>query len=86
MPLYRHLDFYSKALLHELDCILYRWWSVLTQRILNFIHIDGHKEEDLGIDLEKCLKEWEIEKVFTITIDNAATNDTTMNYLDDNIV
>ena len=31
-------------------------------------------------------KKWEIEKLFTITVDNAAANDTAVNYLADNIV
>jgi len=31
--------------------------------------------------IEKCLMEWEIENVFTITVDNASSHDKLLQYL-----
>ncbi|XP_052203129.1 zinc finger BED domain-containing protein DAYSLEEPER-like [Diospyros lotus] len=46
----------------------------MQKRILNFCQISYHKGETIGKTIEACLKEWGIEKVFTITVDNAASN------------
>ncbi|XP_031120336.1 zinc finger BED domain-containing protein RICESLEEPER 2-like [Ipomoea triloba] len=35
----------------------------------------NHKAEDIGKMIEKCLRDWAIDKVFTITVDNASSND-----------
>ncbi|KAK4492681.1 hypothetical protein RD792_003501 [Penstemon davidsonii] len=43
-------------------------WN-LQKRILNFCPIFGHKGENIGMDVEKCLKDWGIEKIFTVTLD-----------------
>ena len=53
----------------------------LQKRILNFCQIANHKGDTIGKLIESCLLEWHIEKVFTITMDNAKTNDAAMNYL-----
>ena len=37
-------------------------WNV-HKKILNFCPVDSHKGKDLGIAIEKCLLDWEIEKV-----------------------
>jgi len=70
-----HLDFYTKYQLH----VSYRTWIdidwKLNKRILNFCTISSHKGDELGKTVEKCLIEWEIENVFTITVDNANSND-----------
>ncbi|KAL4579840.1 hypothetical protein LXL04_016008 [Taraxacum kok-saghyz] len=49
----------------------------LQKRVLSFVHVPPPRT---GIDISdaiyKCLKEWEIEdKIFTISVDNAAYND-----------
>jgi hypothetical protein len=36
--------------------------------------VKGHKADDIGKDMEKCLAEWRLDKVFTITVDNASAN------------
>ncbi|CAH9100269.1 unnamed protein product [Cuscuta europaea] len=53
----------------------------LHKRILNFCPIAGHSGELIGKAVEKCLIEWEIKKVMTITVDNASSNDLAVKYL-----
>lgn len=53
----------------------------LNKRILNFVKIKSHKGEDIGKTLELCLKGWGIEKVFSITVDNASANDGAIRYM-----
>ncbi|XP_025661395.1 zinc finger BED domain-containing protein RICESLEEPER 2-like [Arachis hypogaea] len=53
----------------------------LQKRILNFCLIENHKGETIGREIETCLREWGIEKVFTITLDNAFSNDGAITYL-----
>jgi len=53
----------------------------LHKRILNFCLIENHKGDTIGKAIEKCLLEWGIEKVFTITMDNASANDTAVGFL-----
>ena len=55
-------------------------WNV-HKKILNFCPVDSHKGKDLGIAIEKCLLDWEIEKVFTVTVDNASSNDVAIRHL-----
>ena len=54
---------------------------VLHKRIINFCNITSHKGEDIGRTLEQCLRQWEINKVFTITVDNASANDVAVQYM-----
>ncbi|XP_054800155.1 zinc finger BED domain-containing protein RICESLEEPER 1-like [Prosopis cineraria] len=53
----------------------------LHKRILNFCMIENHRGDTIGKTIEKCLLEWGIERVFTITMDNASSNDTALSYL-----
>ncbi|KAI4327816.1 hypothetical protein L6164_020233 [Bauhinia variegata] len=53
----------------------------LQKRILNFSQIDNHKGETIGKEIDRCLREWGIEHVFTITVDNASSNDVAISYL-----
>ena len=48
---------------------------MLHKRILNFCVIPNHKGESISRLLEECLVEWGIEKILTITVDNASSND-----------
>jgi len=65
-------------------CLTAHWidndWK-LNKRILNFCPIPSHKGDELGRAVERCLVEWGIENVFTITVDNASSNDTMIAYL-----
>ncbi|CAM8968887.1 unnamed protein product [Rhodiola kirilowii] len=47
----------------------------LHKRIINFTNITSHKGEDIGMCLERCLLDWGVEKVFSITIDNDSENE-----------
>ncbi|KAF7839307.1 zinc finger BED domain-containing protein RICESLEEPER 2-like [Senna tora] len=53
----------------------------LHKRTLNFCPIENHRGETIGKAIESCLIEWGIEKVFTITVDNASSNDVVVSYL-----
>ncbi|KAL0377461.1 UNVERIFIED_CONTAM: putative AC transposase [Sesamum radiatum] len=55
-------------------------WN-LHKRILNFCPIIGHKSEEVGKGVEKCLLDWGIDRVFSITVDNASSNDGAIAYL-----
>ncbi|XP_062028732.1 zinc finger BED domain-containing protein RICESLEEPER 3-like [Rosa rugosa] len=53
----------------------------LHKRIINFCTITSHKGEEIGRVVEQCLRQWEITKVFTITVDNASANDLAVAYM-----
>jgi hypothetical protein len=50
-------------------------------KIIGFFKVKGRKGEDIGKNLLKCLTEWGLERVMTITVDNASANDTGIAYL-----
>ena len=60
-----------------------RW--TMNKRLLTFAPIFSHKGKDIGIALEKCLRDWRIDKVFTITVGNASANDVAINYVRDKL-
>ncbi|XP_016650498.1 PREDICTED: zinc finger BED domain-containing protein RICESLEEPER 2-like [Prunus mume] len=47
----------------------------LHKKIINFYQITNHRGEAIGRLVEDCLHDWGIDKVFTITLDNATAND-----------
>ena len=53
----------------------------LQKKILSFGLITDHKGDTIGKALEKCLKDWGIMKVCTITVDNASANNSALTYL-----
>lgn len=53
----------------------------MQKRILNFCQITNHKRETTGKLIEACLKDWDIDKIFTITFDNAASNGEPINHI-----
>ena len=53
----------------------------LQKRILNFSVLASHKGVAIGQAVEACLVEWGVEKVFTMTVDNASSNDTAIAHL-----
>ena len=53
----------------------------LHKKILNFCQVPNHKGDTIGKTLEKCLLGWGIEKVFTVTVDTASSNDLAVAYL-----
>ncbi|XP_048323252.2 zinc finger BED domain-containing protein RICESLEEPER 2-like [Ziziphus jujuba] len=54
---------------------------MLHKRILNFCVVPNHKGEAIGKLIEVCLHDWGIEKVFTLTLDNASANNNVIAYL-----
>ncbi|XP_039054849.1 zinc finger BED domain-containing protein RICESLEEPER 2-like [Hibiscus syriacus] len=41
----------------------------------------SHKGDAIGLMIEKCLLDWGIDKLFTVTVDNATSNDVAIGYL-----
>jgi hypothetical protein len=67
---------YTCITAHFIDCE----WN-LHKRILNFCLIPNHKGETIGGKIESCMHEWGIASIFTITVDNASSNDTALECL-----
>ncbi|CAN1299518.1 Zinc finger BED domain-containing protein RICESLEEPER 2 [Linum perenne] len=57
-----------------------RDWK-LHKKIINFSKITSHKGDDIGAKLAECLEEWGLKNVFTVTLDNASTNDVACTFL-----
>ncbi|KAA0065395.1 zinc finger BED domain-containing protein RICESLEEPER 2-like isoform X3 [Cucumis melo var. makuwa] len=55
-------------------------WN-LHKRILNFCQVANHKGDTIGRAIEKCLEGWGIDRLFTVTVDNASSNDVVIAYL-----
>ncbi|KAK4285003.1 hypothetical protein QN277_001756 [Acacia crassicarpa] len=53
----------------------------LHKRILNFCMIEDLRGHTIGKTVEKCLREWDIDKVLTITMDDVTGNDTALAYI-----
>ncbi len=48
----------------------------LQHRVLNFCVIDSHRGDEIAREIEDCLRPWGLcEKLFTVTVDNASSND-----------
>jgi hypothetical protein len=50
-------------------------------RTLLGFFVNGHKGNDIGKNVLRCMVEWGLERVMTITIDNASANDAAIGYL-----
>ena len=48
---------------------------VLHKRIFNFFPITSHKGEHLAESISNFLLDWKLDNVFTVTVDNASSND-----------
>ena len=49
----------------------------LHKKILTFSAISSHKEDDITLVIGKCLEDWGLaSKLYTIIVDNAASNST----------
>ncbi|XP_031108617.1 zinc finger BED domain-containing protein RICESLEEPER 2-like [Ipomoea triloba] len=58
----------------------------LHKKIIAFVPVTSHKGEYLAKALETCLLEWGLRNVFSVTVDNASSNDTAMGFLKKKIV
>ncbi|XP_050290476.1 zinc finger BED domain-containing protein RICESLEEPER 2-like [Quercus robur] len=55
-------------------------WN-LHKRILNFCQVEDHRGETIGRKIEMCLREWGVDGIFTLTVDNASSNGATIKFL-----
>lgn len=55
-------------------------WT-LHKRIINFCPISSHRGEDLAKAIGKCLHEWGLHRIFTVTVDNASSNNVAVSEL-----
>lgn len=53
----------------------------LQKRILNFCQVEEHKGETIGKKIESSLLEWNVDGIFTLTVDNASSNNLTIKFL-----
>ncbi|KAG7954614.1 hypothetical protein I3843_11G028400 [Carya illinoinensis] len=53
----------------------------LKKKIINFCLIPNYRGDTIGKYIESCLLNWGIDKIFTVTVDNASSNDTAISYL-----
>ncbi|KAJ9546552.1 LOW QUALITY PROTEIN: hypothetical protein OSB04_019095 [Centaurea solstitialis] len=54
---------------------------ILRKKILNFCPIANHRVDTIGKLVYFCIQKWGIEKVFTVMVDNASSNDSVIRYL-----
>ncbi|XP_050238141.1 zinc finger BED domain-containing protein RICESLEEPER 2-like [Mercurialis annua] len=59
---------------------------ILHKKILSFVPIFSHKGDAIGKAIETCLLEWGITNIFSITVDNASSNDVAISYLKKRII
>ena len=52
----------------------------LQKKIISFVPVTSHRGEYIAKSLENCLLEWGVKKVFTVTVDNASSNDTALEF------
>ncbi|GKV05105.1 hypothetical protein SLEP1_g17148 [Rubroshorea leprosula] len=65
-------------------CVTAHWIDAncwLRKKIQSFVPVDSHKGDALGDMLERCLREWGIDKVYCVTLDNASANDGLVRHL-----
>ncbi|XP_019192763.1 PREDICTED: zinc finger BED domain-containing protein RICESLEEPER 1-like [Ipomoea nil] len=58
----------------------------LNKKIISFVPISSHKGEYIAKALESCLLDWGIKNVFTVTVDNASSNDTALGFFKNKIL
>lgn len=58
----------------------------LNKKIIAFVLVSFHRGEYIAKAFQSCLVEWGIKNVFTVTVDNASSNDTTMGFFKSKLV
>lgn len=53
----------------------------LHKKILGFRQVGSHNGKTIGSEVELCLLDWNIDKIMTLTVDNASFNSVTLQYL-----
>ncbi|CAN1352375.1 Zinc finger BED domain-containing protein RICESLEEPER 2 [Linum perenne] len=51
------------------------------KKVISFSRITSHKGSYIGAVIAKCLDEWGLKRLFTVTVDNASANDSAIKYL-----
>jgi hypothetical protein len=51
------------------------------KKVIGFFKVKGHKGEDIGKNLTRCLADWGLDRVMTVTVDNASANGSGVDYL-----
>ena len=54
---------------------------ILQKKVISFFKIKGHKGDDIGKSLIKSLVDWGLDRIMTVTVDNASANDSAIGYL-----
>lgn len=54
---------------------------VLRKKVIHFHPITSHAVDVFGKDLEKVLRDWGLDRLLTISVDNATNNDVAISYL-----
>ncbi|XP_057734179.1 zinc finger BED domain-containing protein RICESLEEPER 2-like [Arachis stenosperma] len=57
----------------------------LQKKILNFCQVTGHTGEIMAQNVEACLNSWKLNKILSLTIDNASSNDDGLKEIDDSV-
>ncbi|CAN1186943.1 Zinc finger BED domain-containing protein RICESLEEPER 2 [Linum perenne] len=52
----------------------------LHKKVISFSRITSHKGSDIGAGIARCLDEWGLKRLFTVTFDNASANDSAIKY------
>lgn len=55
-------------------------WNLLHKKIISFTPINSHRGEYIAKSLENALLDWGLKSIFTITVDNASSNDVAIGY------
>ena len=50
------------------------------KKIISFVPVSSHRGEYIAKALESCLLEWGLMNIFSVTVDNASSNDTIIFY------
>ncbi|CAN1241277.1 Putative AC transposase [Linum perenne] len=53
----------------------------LHKKVISFSRITSHKGSDIGARIARCLDEWGLKRLFTVTVDTASANDSAIKYL-----
>ena len=52
----------------------------LHKKIISFVPVTSHRGEYIAKSLENCLLEWGLKNIFTVTVDNASSNDNALGF------
>lgn len=58
----------------------------LQRKIISFKPVTDHKGETIANRLKSCMIEWGVDKIFTVTVDNASSNDNAIKLLKEKLM